>query len=351
MLGKNCRFLQGSETDPVARNDIRRALKERKECTVEILNYRKDDTPFWNRLSITPVRDASGQVTHFIGIQSDITARKVAEEKFTWANRKLEEANQRMKRDLEMAARIQQSLLPPAEFTVPCVGLSWILKPCDELAGDTLNAFKLDNDHLGLYIIDVSGHGVSSSLLSFTLSRWMSPLPDHSSLFSRRAGSQKRYQIVSPAQVAEQLNQQFPMDLETNQYFTFFYGILNLKTGLFRYVNAGHPTPVYLPADSEPVTLPASGYPIGLLPEAKYEEHFVTLGTRDRLVLYTDGLIEAFNPREEEYGSRRLLENICDTRSLSLKASLEILAKSVEDWHGSEHQRDDISLLAFQFQP
>ena len=351
MLGKNCRFLQGSETDPVARNDIRRALKERKECTVEILNFRKDGTPFWNRLSITPVRDASGQVTHFIGIQSDITVSKVAEEKLTWANKKLEEANQRMKRDLEMAARIQQSLLPPAEFTVPCVSLSWILKPCDELAGDTLNAFRLDKDHLGLYIIDVSGHGVSSSLLSFTLSRWMSPLPDHSSLFSRGAGSQKGYQLVSPAQVAERLNQQFPMDLETGQYFTFFYGILNLKTGLFRYVNAGHPSPVYLPAGSEPMALPASGYPIGLLPEAKYEEHSVTLGTKDRLVLYTDGLIEAFNPREEEYGSRRLLENICDTRDLSLKASLEILAKSVEDWHESEHQRDDISLLAFEFQP
>ena len=168
MLGKNCRFLQGPHSDPGARNEIRRALEENRECTVEILNYRKDGTPFWNRLSITPVRDYSGQVTHHIGIQSDITARKAAEEKLLWANEKLEEANLRMKRDLEMAARIQQSLLPPAEFNVPGVSLSWIVKPCDELAGDTLNVFKLDKDHLGLYMIDVSGHGVSSSLLSFT---------------------------------------------------------------------------------------------------------------------------------------------------------------------------------------
>jgi serine phosphatase RsbU (regulator of sigma subunit) len=75
------------------------------------------------------------------------------------------------------------------------------------------------------------------------------------------------------------------------------------------------------------------------------------VGTRDRLVLYTDGLVEAWNSREEEYGSRRLLENICSTRGLSLKGSLEILAKSVDDWHGSERQRDDISLLAFEYQP
>lgn len=349
MLGKNCRFLQGSDTDPVVRNKIRQALKEKRECTVEILNYRKDGTPFWNWLSITPVRAGSGQVTHFIGIQSDITARKLAEEKLVLANKRLEESNQRMTRDLEMAARIQQSLLPSAGLTLPGVDLSWILKPCDELAGDTLNAFRLDRDHLGLYMIDVSGHGVSSSLLSFTLSRWMSPLPDHSSLFSRRAGNQRQHQIVSPAQVAERLNQQFPMDLETNQYFTLFYGILNLRTGRFRYVNAGHPAPIHLRVGCDPKPLPASGFPIGLIPEARYEEHLVKLEARDRLVLYTDGLVEAFNPREEEYGSGRLLETICDTRCLSLKDSLENLAKSVECWHESERQRDDISLLAFEF--
>jgi sigma-B regulation protein RsbU (phosphoserine phosphatase) len=256
-----------------------------------------------------------------------------------------------MTKELEMAARIQQSLLPPAGFSAPGVSLSWIFKPCDELAGDTLNVIRLDKNHLGLYIIDVSGHGVSSSLLSFTLSRWMSAQPDHSGLFSREDGSQKRHHIVSPAQVAEQLNQRFPMDLQTNQYFTFFYGILNLKTGLFRYVNAGHPPPVYLAAESEPTELPASGLPIGLLREARYEEHTITVGTKDRLVLYTDGLVEAFNPREEEYGSRRLLENIVETRGLPLNDSLEILAKSVEEWHGSERQRDDLSLLAFEFQP
>ena len=124
------------------------------------------------------------------------------------------------------------------------------------------------------------------------------------------------------------------MDLETAQYFTFFYGILSLKTGLFRYVNAGHPNPVYVPGGSEPTLLPSSGYPIGLLPEAKYEEHSVTMRTKDRLVLYTDGLIEAFNPQEEEFGLGRLLENVSNTRGLALNDSLKILAKAADDWYG-----------------
>ena len=76
VLGRNCRFLQGPDTDPAAVAEIRAALAEDRECVVEILNYRKDGTTFWNRLSITPVRESSGEVTHFIGVQSDVTARR-----------------------------------------------------------------------------------------------------------------------------------------------------------------------------------------------------------------------------------------------------------------------------------
>ena len=80
VLGRNCRFLQGPETGAEAIAEIRAALAECRECLVEILNYRKDGSTFWNRLSITPVRDPSGEVTHFIGIQSDVTARREAED-------------------------------------------------------------------------------------------------------------------------------------------------------------------------------------------------------------------------------------------------------------------------------
>jgi phosphoserine phosphatase RsbU/P len=108
VIGRNCRFLQGPLTDPDAVAAIRAALDRQRECVVEILNYRKDGTTFWNRLSITPVRDASGEVTHFIGIQSDVTARRVAEEG-------LRRSKEAMEHDLRLAARVQQALLPPPE--------------------------------------------------------------------------------------------------------------------------------------------------------------------------------------------------------------------------------------------
>jgi len=76
VLGRNCRFLQGPLTNPDTAEQIRESIKAEKSCTVEILNYRKDGTTFWNRLSITLVRDKTSRTTHFIGVQSDITARR-----------------------------------------------------------------------------------------------------------------------------------------------------------------------------------------------------------------------------------------------------------------------------------
>lgn len=90
VLGKNCRFLQGKDTDPADIEKIRQSLQSGNECFVVIQNYRKDGTPFWNELIISPVRDASGKITHFIGVQNDITKRKKAEESLLKANEELE---------------------------------------------------------------------------------------------------------------------------------------------------------------------------------------------------------------------------------------------------------------------
>ncbi len=93
VLGRNCRFLQGPETDPAAVEEIRQALKEEREVRVVLLNYRKDGTPFWNELAISPVRDAQDRLTHFIGVQNDITDRKLVEEELFKAKEAAEVAN------------------------------------------------------------------------------------------------------------------------------------------------------------------------------------------------------------------------------------------------------------------
>ena len=180
VLGRNCRFLQGAGTAAEAITNVRTAVNDARECTVEILNYRKDGTPFWNRLSITPVRDDSGEVTHFIGIQSDVSQRRRAEEDLRRTTRELESALGELRRDLDLAARIQQSFLPKAAPDVEGLDVSWEYRPCAHLAGDFLNVFALDDRRVALYILDVSGHGAPAALLSVTLSRLLSATPSES---------------------------------------------------------------------------------------------------------------------------------------------------------------------------
>ena len=91
--GRNCRFLQGPGTDPATIEELRAAIRERRDCAVEILNYRKDGTPFWNALAIAPVQDAYGRVTHFVGVQTDVTERKRFEEELRRAKESAEAAS------------------------------------------------------------------------------------------------------------------------------------------------------------------------------------------------------------------------------------------------------------------
>ncbi|NWG12191.1 MAG: SpoIIE family protein phosphatase [Acidobacteria bacterium] len=350
VIGKNCRFLQGPGTDPAAAEEIRRALREERDCVVEILNYRKDGVPFWNRLSITPVRDADHRLTHFIGVQSDITLRKNAEEALRRAKDELEAANRRMKMDLEMAARIQQAFLPPADLKLEGIRVAWTFQPCEELAGDTLNVVPLDGEHVGLYVLDVSGHGVGAALLSVTLNRWLSPLPAQSCLYGRRQDDPRSYAIAPPAYVAEQLNRQFPMDERTMQYFSLLYGVLELSTGEFRYVSAGHPPPIILPRREDPFLGEPGGLPVGLFPNSKYEECLVKLNPGDRVYLYSDGITETVNEDGKEWGAANMLAEIARQRTLPLDRSLEALLDRARDWHKLPTFSDDISVLCLEYE-
>ena len=349
IIGKNCRFLQGPGTDPAAAEEIRRALREQRECVVEILNYRKDGTPFWNRLSITPVRDANHTVTHYIGVQTDITARKNAEDALRQAKEELEVANNRMKTELDMASRIQRTLLPPARLSMPGANLAWIFHPCDELAGDTLNFIPLDGERVVLYVIDVSGHGVSAALLSVTLHHLLTYPPAQFPDFPQNTESASRFDISSPSEVAKQLNRRFPMESERLQYFSMIYGILHLRSGHFRYVSAGHPAPVVLPRDGRPFFLPNQGFPIGLIPDVEYPEESFVHSPGDRLFIYTDGFIEASDSSGQEYGAGGLLDAIAGSRSLSLQSTLNYLLDTLKCWHRNPRFQDDLSMLGVEY--
>ena len=113
--------------------------------------------------------------------------------------------NAQMVRDLEAAAKVQQSLLPAAHVALPATHVAWRYVPCHSLAGDFLNVFLLDDEHAGLFVVDVSGHGVPSSLMAVTVGRFLTPKVSDQSLLVRQ-GTDGQVVIVRPAEVAPQLN-------------------------------------------------------------------------------------------------------------------------------------------------
>ena len=342
MLGRNCHFLQGKDTDPATVQEIRDALGSGEECTVEILNYKKDGKPFWNRLSLTPISDTDGKVTHFIGVQSDVTKQKNTEEALREANRQLELANRHMKSNLEAAARIQRSLLPDKEQRFDGISFSWTVKPCDELGGDTLNVVRLDKNRFAVYVVDVSGHGVRASLLSTTLSHWFSRVMAGPANQARGAFS------FSSVEVAEELNRQFPMDQENAQYFTMCFGIIDLRSREFRYVTAGSPPLLVARANGTIEVLEYEGFPVGLLEQASYSENVIKLTGGDRVFLYTDGVTEAENRHEIAYGTANLTAEIVKNRGRSLEECVGSILESVISWDGFQGIKDDCSILAFE---
>lgn len=275
--------------------------------------------------------------------------RALAEQnrKLAAANQVLTAANRRMKESLQSAARIQQSFLPGRLPRTTNAKFAWVFEPCEELAGDTLNIVPLDDDHIGIYIIDVSGHGVPAALLSVHLSRILTRLDGDGSLVRRRSNGGPAYEVSSPAQVTADLNRRFSYDEETEQYFTALYGVLHLSARELCYTSAGHPGPLVV-REGRGTRYRARPPAVGFLPEGHFEEQHVRCSEGDRLYFYTDGIFEVRNEQGEEFGEGRLQEVLESAFQGSLEESLERLRMEVRTWSGRANFEDDVSLIGVE---
>jgi sigma-B regulation protein RsbU (phosphoserine phosphatase) len=255
---------------------------------------------------------------------------------------KLVAANEPQTGGLEVAGRFQQAFLPTLPREVPGARFAWTFKPCRRLAGDFLNLFWLDDRHLGLGVLDVSGHGVAAALLSVTASHLLARMASRPT-GTDRCATGTGASLVPPAQVAAELSKHFS-DAALEQPFTFLYGTLSLDTGEFRFVSAGHPGPVHLPRGAWPVQLEVTGFPVGV-GNGSYKERVVNLRPGDRLVLYTDGVTEARNADGEHFGIRRFLAALEQSRGPLLDKSLDALLESVEGWRDDTPRHHGISIL------
>lgn len=261
--------------------------------------------------------------------------------------RKLADANERMRRDLEAAARVQHSLLPAVLPQTDAARFSWRYHPCDQLAGDSLSLFRLGNDHVGMYVLDVTGHGVASSLLSVAVARSLMPRPDPGGVVLKVDDTGSPL-VVRPAEVLARLNALYPMSSNANFYFTIVYGVLDIEAKQFHFAAAGHPGPLHVAADGTLQSFAATGIPIGLLEEATYEQATVDLASGDRVYLYSDGIYEEKNANSELFEQERLYETLREGRGVSLDESVDATIARVHQWSGAQTFADDVAILALE---
>ena len=265
-------------------------------------------------------------------------------------NTRLEITNSQMKKDLLVAARIQRSFLPHSPPLFPNAEFQWGLLPCEELAGDALNVIHLNETQVGLYLLDVSGHGVAAALMAMTLIHLLSADKPNSGLFAADPREPGGYQVLTPARVATRLNQQFPMDDINGQYFTCIYGVLDLQTLRLTYAAAGHPGPVLVSASGASRLFDSTGMPIGFVADSLYEEHSIELVPGDRLYFFSDGIPEAFNKYEEQFSVERLVRTLEKARlsTGSLRNSIDDLLVAALKWRGGAALTDDVSVVGLE---
>ena len=241
-----------------------------------------------------------------------------------------------IKSDLAVAREIQQAILPrvfpPFPENEGELDLAALMEPAKDVGGDFYDFFRLDEEHIGLVMADVSGKGIPAAIF-MAVSRTL----------VRTVGMQG----YSPEETLRKSNELLASESVDCMFVTVFYAIYNIKTGDIQYCNGGHNSPYILRANGTIEQLPVSPNGIvGVVKGLEFKGAETHLDTGDTIIMYTDGVNEAINSQEEEYGDARMEETL---KSLNGKTCREVIdgqLASVKAFAGEAEQSDDITIMA-----
>jgi sigma-B regulation protein RsbU (phosphoserine phosphatase) len=237
---------------------------------------------------------------------------------------------ERIERELELAAAIQREILPRALPLVEGVELAAANVPTRQVGGDYFDWFPLSGGRLGFLVADVSGKGVPAALLVSTV---------HSAVHLQIDEAKDVADLVS------RIDRHLRRFAATRKFLTLFFGLFEPDTGRFRYVSAGHNPALLARAQGPLLRLESTGVPVGMLPNASWREESVELSPGDLLCVYTDGVTEAVNDRDEEFGLDRLAEIVTRGASRPARELCDEVLAAVADFARGMPQYDDQTLL------
>ena len=244
-----------------------------------------------------------------------------------------------IKNDLAIAGEIQQTILPrsfpPFPELTEVVDIYASMTPAKDVGGDFYDFFQIDDERIGLVIADVSGKGVPASLFMAV---------------SRTLLRATALRGVSSAECLTYANKLLCKESLDSMFVTVFYGIYHYKAGMMDYTNAGHNPPYLLRGGRAVECLPvASNFVVGVFDDIEFESNTLTFGIGDTLLLYTDGVTEAFNDKREQFSESNLQDILASMHeSSSAKEVVTSVLQSVKTFSGDYPQSDDITLLSLQ---
>ena len=241
-----------------------------------------------------------------------------------------------LQKELDIAARVQLSLLPKTMPLSDTVEMTGIMRPAKEVGGDFYDYFHLDEHHIGVVVADVSGKGVPAGLF-MVMARTMI------------RATARRY-VEKPGQVLATVNDFLEQNNTEELFVTVFYGVLDDRNGRFVYANGGHNPPILVDrADACPLAT-TGGVALGMFDGLDYSDAYVDMGSGTRLVLFSDGVTEAFNDADEAFGDDRLLDT---TRTLPRKQGpdkdVTDIVSAVDTFAGDADQFDDITCVVLVY--
>jgi phosphoserine phosphatase RsbU/P len=237
--------------------------------------------------------------------------------------------SRQQEQELAKAREIQEGLLPKKILQVRGLEVAGAWQPASTVGGDYFDVLKFGERKIGVCIGDVVGKGISAALLMANLQA------------SFRAFASEE---VSPSNLVGKLNEVISNNIAPDKFVTFWYCTIDTKENRLTYASAGHWPPILFHKSGEGVPLREGGTPLGIFPDRNYEDEGFPLASGDRLVLYTDGLTEAMNSDEQEFGERRLLELCSSKIALSASELLVAIRKEVVSFCSGNFQ-DDFTLV------
>ncbi len=247
-------------------------------------------------------------------------------------------AKEKIESELRIARDIQMAMIPhtfPPFPDLPQIDLFAMLKSAKEVGGDLYDFFIMDKDKFCFAVGDVSGKGVPASLFMAMTRTLLRTIADREK---------------SPALIMESLNRSLAFNNESNMFVTFFMGIIDLRTGILSFSNAGHNPPVLLSATGENKAFDISkSIPLGLFEDFKYTESSLQLNPGDRIFAYTDGVTEAENKSDELFEEDRMFSILEKQRQSSPRDMIRLMSVAIEDHVGEHPQSDDITMLTVAY--